>query len=338
MRICLDCFKDSSLKQFIILNGEKGHCDFCGEEGTTIDAIDLSEGFEGFINSFKIDSTRGKSLINIAQEDWSIFSNKDVGTKILDYFLKDSNTIPSSNSLVSYSNDVVTQIDKWNILKDDLKARHRFLVDMNVLNEMNKESFSIHLQTINMDSPDISFYRARINTKGRMSSYNRNEMGAPSKGLASAGRANSEGIPFLYLSGNVKTTLYEVRSLFLDLVSVGLFVPKRSLSIVNFSIQESPFDNRYYDSSQGIIGELVAKKISNDLSKPMRRFDSLVDYVPTQFICEFIKYNSDADGICFKSSLCKEGVNYVIFEPDLMECKEVTLYKINSVDISHIRS
>ena len=60
------------------------------------------------------------------------------------------------------------------------------------------------------------------------------------------------------------------------------------------------------DSSvdKGIIGELRIKAISDDLSRPMRRYDSIVDYVPTQFICEYIKYTAKADGIAFKSSLC----------------------------------
>ena len=68
--------------------------------------------------------------------------------------------------------------------------------------------------------------------------------------------------------------------------------------------------------------------ISNDLSRPMRRYDSIVDYVPTQFICEYIKYSAKADGIAFRSSLC-DGVNYVIFDTKSFDCNNLVVVHKN---------
>lgn len=53
----------------------------------------------------------------------------------------------------------------------------------------------------------------------------------------------------------------------------------------------------------------------------MRRKDTAIDYVPTQFICEYIKYTTEAQGIAFSSSLYDKGVNYVIFNPLDFECQ-----------------
>lgn len=64
----------------------------------------------------------------------------------------------------------------------------------------------------------------------------------------------------------------------------------------------------------------------------MRRSDSVIDYVPTQFICEYIKYLAKADGVAFKSSLF-EGINYVFFDVTSFECIEVIMHRIGKVTI-----
>lgn len=66
----------------------------------------------------------------------------------------------------------------------------------------------------------------------------------------------------------------------------------------------------------------------------MRRYDSELEYVPTQFICEFIKVYTGVHGIKFKSSLHAPGNNFVIFDKEIMECIEVNQVKIKSVDIA----
>lgn len=82
-----------------------------------------------------------------------------------------------------------------------------------------------------------------------------------------------------------------------------------------------------------IKGKLLRDRISEDLSKPMRRYDSELEYIPTQFICEYIKVFTDAQGIRFKSSLNKKGNNVVLFDQNLMTCTSVKKVKINSVNL-----
>ena len=60
-------------------------------------------------------------------------------------------------------------------------------------------------------------------------------MGCPPIEKATAGRANPLGIPYLYLCHDAETTLYEVRAVYLDKVSVGKFVINSNLDIVDFS-------------------------------------------------------------------------------------------------------
>ena len=63
----------------------------------------------------------------------------------------------------------------------------------------------------------------------------------------------------------------------------------------------------------------------------MRRYDSELDYIPTQFICEFIKVFTNVQGIRFRSSLHNIGNNLVIFNQDFMECREVKKVQVSKV-------
>lgn len=68
----------------------------------------------------------------------------------------------------------------------------------------------------------------------------------------------------------------------------------------------------------------------------MRRYDTEVEYIPTQFICEFIKVYTGASGIRFSSSLHPTGKNVVMFEQELMQCIDVVLKKVISVNLKAI--
>ncbi len=142
----------------------------------------------------------------------------------------------------------------------------------------------------------------------------------------------------MYLSKSIKTTLYETRATYLDELTIGEFKIKNTESIilVDFTALPSAFS---YDSSSNINDYtksiLLKKLISSDLSKPLRRYDSELEYIPTQFICEYIRYITGADGILFASSLHKEGKNIVLFEQKKVECFSVKRVSIKEFDISY---
>ena len=117
------------------------------------------------------------------------------------------------------------------------------------------------------------------------------EMGAPPREKSTAGRANVNGIPCLYLCDESETVLYEVRAAYLDEISVGTFIQKdknKQIKIADFSSTLSLYANYFEpDWTDLIKSRLLTSVISRDLSKPMRRYDSELEYIPTQFICEF---------------------------------------------------
>ena len=95
---------------------------------------------------------------------------------------------------------------------------------------------------------------------------------------------------FLYLSDNEETVLYEVRASYLDELSIGEFHLKqecKTVSIVDFTKDIMLFQSE--NVAKIIKARLLRDRISKELSKPMRRYDTDIEYIPTQFICEFIK-------------------------------------------------
>jgi hypothetical protein len=85
-----------------------------------------------------------------------------------------------------------------------------------------EEEFEIYDQAIFTHITPIDkntiLFRSRINDNGVITPFPKDKMGAPPTEWATAGRANPQGIPFLYLSDAPETTFYEIRALFLDIV------------------------------------------------------------------------------------------------------------------------
>ncbi|MCH7927666.1 MAG: RES family NAD+ phosphorylase, partial [Candidatus Dadabacteria bacterium] len=75
-------------------------------------------------------------------------------------------------------------------------------------------------------------------------------------------------------------------------------------------------------------------QLEDVLSKPLRRSDNKLDYIPTQYLSEFIK-SLDYDGIEYKSSLNTEGYNLAIFNRDNFECINTFVREIYNISYEH---
>lgn len=285
---------------------------------------------------YEVDDTEEVSLIELLQDDWHLFTSIRVGVDILSEVSTHTPGLLSPTSRVRYVDDLRQVAESWSNFKERLMWQNRFLFrERELATEYGWDS----LLQMNQPLDDGAFYyRARIHDEGRTSPFERSEMGAPPKEKCTAGRANVIGIPTLYLCDDPETTLYEVKAGYKDEVSVGRFVQKdkkKKIEIADFSRAPSLF--AAYDTllewEEVLKPRLLAKRISNDLSKPKRRYDTELEYLPTQFICEYVREISGAKGIRFESSLYPHHTNVVLFEPNLMECVEVKKCSIESVKI-----
>lgn len=337
MEICPNCFTDRELKGFILSSKKIGDCKICGSSNVCLITIDeLLDFFQELLNNFRLVEV-GESLNSKIQGNWNFFTSHDIATKIFNEVLpKLSTSILTSEDIVDYNEDILENINHWAMLKEELKWSKRFISNIDYLEELGWDGFFNPQFEL---KPSDDLFRARVHHQSGLNPYNPAEMKCPKPELVNGGRANPSGIPYLYLSDNPETVLYEVRASFLDELSIARFQLKeelKSVKIVDFTEDTSLFQPTKINTT--IKASLLRKRISRDLSKPMRRYDTEIEYIPTQFICEFINVFTGANGIRFNSSLHLSGKNIVIFDQELMQCNDVKLKKINNMKMTAIEN
>lgn len=330
MYICRDCFLDEEIRSEIKANAViDGICEVCGKEGKLMDFSEFHGFFVELLSLFSTTDESDKTIVDAIQDEWHLFKDKNVAKALLADVIAKNYCGYSIYSFVNYTEEIRERIAVWDRLKTSVKEDSRFFTNMDEFAQYNylTAGKSLHIGQ--------KLYRSRITPIG-IKKIRCDKMGCPPKSLATAGRANPIGIPYLYLSDSAKTTYFEVRAVYLDQLSVGTFRIERELELVDFIYDINLFIA--HNDSSASLKEIVIKKkiidaISNDLSKPLRRYDSELEYVPTQLICEYCKRIVGADGISFESSLYKGGRNYVLFDDSSAKCIRVDIHEITQIDI-----
>lgn len=327
MFVCAKCFANDEIQADISNSTTTNTCDVCHERTKVKDLCEYEDFFSELLDLF-VKSDDGKNIVDLIQNEWNIFTNNHIAATILAEVLKVHKVNYNLNDAVDYANEIFDRVSVWKRLKDSVKHQSRFFTN---IDEFDHYHYLVAGDGLNKD--DV-LYRSRIMSDGEP--FDCKEMGCPPKEQAKSGRANPIGIPYLYLSDSAKTTYYEVRSLYLDRLSVGKFRILRDLKLVDFTYKidiYAKYTDSYMSLKEIVIQKKIIEAISKDLSKPLRRFDSELEYVPTQMICEYCKNIVHADGISFESSLYKNGKNYVLFDESTAKCEEVETHIINKIDI-----
>ena len=68
------------------------------------------------------------------------------------------------------------------------------------------------------------------------------------------------------------------------------------------------------------------------MSKAVRRYDNKeIDYLSTQFVCEYIRLVTAAKGLVFRSAQYPEGKNIVLFDSENVKFNGVEFKEVGSV-------
>lgn len=154
--------------------------------------------------------------------------------------------------------------------------------------------------------------------------YDKNNSSAPPEdSIKSHGRANPDYISYLYLAADSKTAISEIRPNPDDRISVALFRANKQLKLARLYCNRNkectePLTN---NEKMGLQLSCVYSSVANKSS----------DYYATQYVSELIK-NLGFDGLVYKSSICKDKLNYVIFDKNLCTCLSSDLYKVDKVE------
>lgn len=233
MLCCPECIGDAGLRDQVIPQrySESGRCPTCGTDNQfLVNARDLHDYFELILTIYN-PSKEGRSLVDWLSSDWALFQNPNISETqaqvLLGEILDDRDLVQGNFALSkTCQND---SLERWKTLSDELKRSNRYFPG----NVIDTDRLGIHLSKLILHEQEkpASWYRARIEKDGETIAIT--QMGAPPTKLASSGRANPVGIPYLYLGSTVDTAMSEVRPQPGELVCIAKFHLNNNMKIVD---------------------------------------------------------------------------------------------------------
>ena len=164
--------------------------------------------------------------------------------------------------------------------------------------------------------------------------------------FAGEGRANSSGIPVLYLASTEKTAISEVRPWVGSQVSVAQFKVSRNLNAIDLTQGhgESSWSGLTLKQLWGEEEpDAQAKQravwidIDNAFSRPVTLSDEKVNYVPTRILAELFQ-EAGYDAIVYRSQFGqegKDGYNIALFELEDAEVLNCAPYQVESIEVNY---
>jgi hypothetical protein len=343
--ICAECLKHKTL--FEQIDEDNGTCSYCNKDTSVVSLEETIEELRAIITSHYDNPENGLAWI---EHDWVTGAHKvknsyDILVEEFDLYCS-----PAFDDILSpllddqwyprefYSlNDQQVKKYTWQAFKHIIQHERRYFF-LNNQTELDDDLYNINpisiLQSIGRLISNLSlfttipvntvFYRAREIT---ISDFSRTaeELGAPSNVNAlQHNRMNPAGISMFYCSDNDQTCISEIKSK--DYV-VSSWQNTTPLHIVDFTnefnkyngniiFKHDHFIERRYREQYHDINFLC--QFIQEIGQPISDNQKPIDYVPTQVIAEYIRYElttydqKPIDGIRFHSSK-DDGINYCLF-------------------------
>lgn len=368
MKICMNCFADMEIRSIIKAIDVKADCEVCGTKNDYVYDTKKHRNLKTLFNSLlerytvksKLDVDYPNGLtVSIKSEfknNWNIFNQLeelqiyDILARICAEKYKETPEIfddlvgiAELGNIEYLKKNTLFFSESWENFSEEIKYKTRFHSE-----KFNTDIFRNYLRLL-----AIPISKGEILYRGRRSDdegYPSTEMGSVPSEKTQAGRANPKGIPYLYLANNIETVLYELRAVKMSYVTVAEFELIEAGQIIDLTKvdQISPFIFENEEMlTQHIVNRKNLKVIHNEIVKPASQDESYLDYLPTQYIFDFIRkhkkvliereYSMDEKhqeiiGVKYKSSLNPLGINYVFFKDEIFDVKNVTVYKIDNVE------
>lgn len=338
---CAACFDDPGLTRSIIpkvvadhaTHPTRGNCDYCHTlNASLVTPSDLSQWFEMLIDCY-VEDDGGKPLVNWLKQDWRIFGHAimdDAHAKELLADVLDDGEIVR-RKFVPREQSTQESPQRWDALRDEMMHRNRWFLD----DPIDLERLGELLDQLIVPSDELPpiWFRARLLSDG--DAYSLDAMGAPPSHLAGHGRANPAGIRYLYLGSEPDTAVAEVRPHTGEMACIARFeIPDiRAVDLRDPRGRVSPFILEGAEQISRVRGGLpLLERLGEELTKPVQPRSAAFEYIPSQYLCEFIKKRG-FQGVVYSSSV-SNGINLALFEPDLAVGGEVTLSHVDRVSVA----
>lgn len=335
MYCCASCFGNSFLDSHILKVSQQvgtvGTCSFCETQQTAlIPPVKLQDYFQAVVSIYteNADAT-AKSLVDWFREDWQIFSTLDAvkAQALLGEILDDGEMV--RKRYLPRAIPQLAAVDKWAEFRAEIMWKNRFFFRHELDLDSLKRLFDAHLET-DASAFGNEIYRARSQSDEALIPLA--EMGRPPAHLAKNGRANPVGIPYLYAATTPETAIAETRPHPGDRLSVARYRVTGALRLLNlqhprktvspFAVDETELATLRHDLA-------FLAHLEGELSKPILPRVADLEYLPTQYLCEFIK-NCGYDGVLFRSSI-SAGANVTLFDDKKVVPESLTQYEVTKL-------
>lgn len=336
MLCCPHCFDDSFLLGHVTkLSRSSGTCSFCKRTAVpVIRPTKLTDDFQAVTAIYAPnEDERAKPLLDWLRNDWGLFSQLETVTanSLLALILEDPQAVV--RPVLPIASAQPPTLMKWSTFRDEIMWRNRFFFRQDLDLDRLRDLFQNYLET-SADELDHTVYRARL--QDGEEPLQLKDMGKPPARSARNGRANPLGIPYLYAASTPETAIAEIRPHPGDHIWVAKFQLQPSLRLLNLRHPKttiSPFQIQETEISSFRPDLAFLCRLEEELSKPILPRVADLEYLPTQYLCEFIK-NCGYDGVIFKSSI-SEGVNVTLFNDDQVEPLRMDAYKVTELHYLH---
>jgi RES domain-containing protein len=346
--VCASCVKDAFLKQLLRDHAESKKCDYCKRRrGTSIaapmevlvQAVSAAVSYRysdpAEAGSPRDDGEWVGEIVHISDvlDSLPFFCDDKVYDDVMCSFQNIEFT-PAAQGHWASSHPHQIYTYGWNHFVDTVMHRSRYFFMQEEADDFDHEQLSpanflaqlcalLRNAGLVQELPErTALYRVRYRSKSDRWLPTVAEIGAPPKEIASAGRMNPIGIPYLYTALDRRTAVLEAEAHCNGKTSYAWarFSTKRVLRVIDLS--RLPRPPSVFDEEQQDLGEAVrffshfVKEILQPLSKSGSEH---LHYVPTQIVSEYLatafrtEDHQLVDGLIYPSTVSLGGKNLVLF-------------------------
>jgi len=335
---CAGCFDDIQLSNHIDkIAAKTGDCSYCGaNDASVITPVQLQDDFQAVAAAYvESKSEEARTLLQWFRQDWEMFTGLGdaTATRLLCDILDDARY--AERTLTPALPPRGSPLMKWSEFRDEMLTRNRFFFRQ----ELDLDSLEVFFKRLEVSAQtfDCRLFRARVSDSSK--AFELAELGMPPPALAKSGRANPVGIPYLYAASTPETAIAEVRPHPGDKVSVVDMEMSPSVRLVDLRFPRrtvSPFMTLDEEDIPEFRHQMAfLTHLEDELSRPVLPREADLEYLPTQYLCEFIK-NCGYDGLVFRSSL-SDGVNVTLFNENHVQYVDKQVYQVTRLSYSQSR-
>ncbi|WP_034889497.1 HEPN-associated N-terminal domain-containing protein [Gillisia sp. Hel_I_29] len=340
--VCSQHIKNAFIEKYIKDKGTKGICDYCDKK---INIVELNVVLELLITGidYLFENPNESRYLNkdgLHGLDGNTFDFYDLWYEdYLDLRINDTTLFEdiynylSNENLYCYKDEYGSETDflndSWSHFKKIVKHKARFvfhykdvfsnynLVDpISLLDKVQNSIIKFNL--ITELKKNTALYRCRHHKTKKEVKLAKHLASAPENLSKANGRMNPVGISMFYSSKSKELTIKEVVD-YSDkskpFYTTGIFRTNETLKLVDLT--DLPIAGSIFDSTANDDIDTIAflNGFIEDITKPINYSDTIIEYIPTQIVTEYIRFNPNlnVDGIIYPSSKENSLKNIVLF-------------------------